>query len=667
MRTSLRMLFLVLALTTLIPSSVCAQVPEKTAPKIAPPPESAAPNPMPAIPSAAHKLEQSDLEAFFDGILPLQLERSDIAGASVLVMKDGHVLLKKGYGYSDVTKKTPVDPDRTMFRLASISKLFTWISVMQLAEQGKLNIDTDVNQYLDFQIAPAFGKPVVLRNLMTHTGGFEEVIRDLIMVNPKNPPTLRDFLVQNQPRRMYPPGQVSAYSNYGVGLAGYIVQRVSGEPFETYVDEHIFQPLGMTHSSFHQPVPASLASFVSDGYRSNTEKPPIGFEVINPAPAGALSTSAPDMGRFAQALLNGGELDGHRILKPETLAEMWTRRFAASDHLPAMCMGFYQVWRNGLHFIGHEGDLIAFHSLFFLEPREKLALFVSYNSAGSASKTRDEVLRAFADRYYPYTAAPPLQKPTSTELQAMTGTYQPTRRAESTKMKLAELFDCTHVNADSKNGVLRIDDFDNLRGHQQKWKPGADGLWHEEDGQDLLYGIRDSRGRVVRLAFDFAGQQLERVPWYENDRLNLALGSASIAVILAVILALLVRYFRHLLFPNRPRWEPLSGTLRLSFAPRAAALAWTVLLVYLGVLVGVMMNPDAVPDHRYDKYFLICNVLTAIAIFLSIFAIIAGIRIWRREDVRPISRVKFSLVALACLFLTWFSIHWHLIGPAARF
>lgn len=665
MRTSLRTVFSAFAL--FIFGSTWAQAPRETSPKIAPPPPSTAPNPSPTIPAAAHKLEPADLEAFFDGILPLQLERSDIAGASVLVLKEGQILLKKGYGYSDVTKKTPVDPDTTIFRMASISKLFTWISVMQLAEHGRLDIDTDINQYLDFQIAPAFGKPIVLRNLMTHTGGFEEEIRDLIMVTPKDPPTLRDFLIHNQPHRIFPPGRISAYSNYGVGLAGYIVQRVSGEPFETYVDEHIFKPLAMVHSSFRQPVPPPLASLVSGGYRSNTEKPPIGFEVINPGPAGALSTTAPDMGRFAQALLNGGELDGHRILSPETLAQMWTRQFAASDHLPAMCMGFYQVWRNGLHFIGHEGDLIAFHSLFFVEPREKLALFVSYNSAGSASKTRDEVLRAFADRYYPYAAAPPLQKPAPDELRAMTGTYQPTRRAETTKMKLAELFDSTRVTADSKNDALRIEDFDNLRGHQQKWKPGADGLWHEEDGQDLLYAIRDSDGKVVRLAFDFAGQQLERVPWYENDRLIIALGSASVAIVLAVILALLLRYFRQLLFPHRAPWEPQPGTLPLTLAPRAAAIAWTALLVYLGVLVGVMINPDSIPDHRFDKYFVICNVLTAIAIFLSIFAVIAGIRIWRREGLRWISCVKFSLVALACLFLTWFSIHWHVLGPASRF
>lgn len=657
-----------LFLAVLISRGVCAQVPQQTVPK-APAPQSSSRNPSPTVPAAsAHALERADLEAFFDGIIPLQLERSDVAGSSVLVMKDGQVLLQKGYGYSDYAKKTPVDPEISMFRLASISKLFTWISVMQLAEQGKLNIDTDVNQYLDFKIAPAFDKPITLRNLMTHTGGFEEVIGDLIMVDPKKPPTLREFLIRNQPRRMYPPGEISAYSNYGVGLAGYIVQRTSGEAFETYVDDHIFQRLAMLHSTFRQPPPEPLRTLVSDGYHSSTEKPPIGFEIINPAPAGALSTTAPDMGRFAQALLNGGELDGHRILKPETLAQMWTRQFAASDHLPAMCMGFYQVWRNGLHFIGHEGDLIAFHSLFFIEPQQKLVLFVSYNSAGSASKTRDEVLRAFADRYYPYTSEPALQTASAADLAAMAGTYESTRRADSTKMKLAGLLDYVRTSVDTKEGVLRLSDFENLRGHEQKWKQGNDGVWHEEDGQDLLYGIRDSSGKVVRLAFDFAGQQLQRVPWYENDRLILPLSIASLLILAAVVLAVLVRLFRRLLFPNRSAWEPQLGTLRLTFAPRVSAFAWIVLVIYLAVLLNAMSGPDSlVPTHRYDKYFVLCNLLTGVAIFFSIFAVIAGLRIWRREGLRWISKVKFSMVALACLFLMWFSVHWNAIGPAHRF
>src|SRR6201987_3085503 len=293
--------------------------------------------PATATPTPEHPLEPTDLQAFFDGIFPLQLERSDIAGASVLVMKDGNVLLQKGYGFADLKTKKPVDPSTTIFRLASISKLFTWVSVMQLVEQGKLNLDTDVNHYLDFQIRPAFGKPVTLRNLMTHTSGFEETIDDVILTNPKRAVPLRDYLIENQPMRIYPPGEIPAYSNYGVGLASYIVQRASGEPFEQYVQEHIFAPLGMTHSSFYQPVQKSLADMPSEGYRGSTLKPPLGFDIFNPVGAGGISSSAADMGRFGQALLNGGELDGNRILKPETLAQMWTPQFRASDQLPAIC------------------------------------------------------------------------------------------------------------------------------------------------------------------------------------------------------------------------------------------------------------------------------------------------------------------------------------------
>ncbi|HTD55234.1 MAG TPA: serine hydrolase domain-containing protein, partial [Silvibacterium sp.] len=327
-----------------------AQTPQTAVPATPPAPQAHSEEKTPpSVPAAPHNLDQVDLQAFFDGIIPLQLERSDIAGASVLVMKDNAVLLQKGYGYADWKKKTPVDPVTTIFRLASISKLFTWVSIMQLQEQGKVDIDADVNRYLDFQIKPAFGQPVTLRNLMTHTGGFEEESRDIIITDQKWKVSLRDFLIQNQPRRLFPPGKIPAYSNYGVGIASYVVQRVSGEPFEQYVEEHIFAPLGMTHSTFYQPPPKGFPATPSEGYRGDTEKPPVGFEIFNPAGAGGLSSTAADMGRFGQALLSGGELDGKRILKPETLAAMWTPQLQANPKLPPQCMGFYQTWRNDLH------------------------------------------------------------------------------------------------------------------------------------------------------------------------------------------------------------------------------------------------------------------------------------------------------------------------------
>src|SRR5271155_4757121 len=469
--------------------------------------------PTPQVPASGHALEATDLQAFFDGIIPMQLERSDIAGASVLVIKDGSVLLQKGYGYADEKAKKPVDPNTTIFRLASISKLFTWVSVMQLEEQGKLDLDTDVNRYLDFRIRPAFGTPITLRNLMTHTGGFEEESRDIIITNPKQAVSLRDFLIANQPMRLYPPGKIPGYSNYGVGLASYIVQSVSGEPFEQYVEEHIFAPMAMTHSTFYQPPPKALASLPSEGYRGDTEKPPVGFEIFNPVGAGGLSSTAADMGRFGQMLLNGGELDGKRILKPETLAEMWTPQFQANPQLPPMCMGFYQTWRNDLRWIGHEGDLIAFHSLFFVEPKERLLLFVSYNSAGGGNKPRPEIINMFSDRYYPSDKKQAFISLPRKELTATEGTYLSTRRSDSTKLAPGNLFEQRTATGD-KDGVLLFEGVKDLRGHPIKWKPVNNNLWQAIDDQQPLFTIRNDRGKVVRLAFDFPGVQAQRVPWY---------------------------------------------------------------------------------------------------------------------------------------------------------
>ena len=453
----------------------------------------------PSSTSLAHPLESADLEAFFDGILPLQLERNDVAGAVVVVMKDGQTLLRKGYGFADAEKKTPVDPAATAFRLASISKLFTWISMMQLVEQRKVDLDTDVNKYLDFEIHPAFDKPVTIRNLMTHTAGFEEVLRDLLFTDLNTKVSLRQFEIDNQPRRIFPPGTVSAYSNYGVGLGGYIVERVSGQPFEQYVRDHIFTPLGMTHSGFEEPLPNSITP--SEGYRS-TDKKPVGFEIFLPAPAGGVSSSGADMSRLAQALLNGGELDGHRILQAETLAAMWTPQFRANDAMPPICMGFYETWRNGLHFIGHDGDLLAFHSRFILEPAHKLAIFVSFNSRGSESRLRPEILRFFADRYFPSAATPTFIKLSPAEAKEYEGSYIPTRRADSTKLALSNLQQS--VASFDKEGALTIDTSKDLRGHTYKYKPIAKDLFQQVGDQGKLFFIRDAGGKIVRIASDFA-------------------------------------------------------------------------------------------------------------------------------------------------------------------
>ncbi|HLE55684.1 MAG TPA: serine hydrolase domain-containing protein, partial [Rhodothermia bacterium] len=294
-------------------------------------------------PSAGHSLTATDVETFLDGFVPLQLEQDDIAGATISIVKDGQLLFAKGYGYADVEKKHPVVADATLFRPGSISKLFTWTAVMQLAEQGKLDLDRDVNTYLDFKIPEAFGKPITVKNLLTHTPGFEDVVKDLF-VDASKQVSLGQYLKTHIPRRIYPPGTVAAYSNYGAGLAGYIVERVSGRPFNQYVDENIFKPLVMTHSTFEQPLPNSLAAQMSKGYRSASDGPKP-FEAVGPGPAGSLSSSSTDMARFMTAHLQQGQYAEARILRPETVSRMHSRLFELNPAANGMALGFYEESR----------------------------------------------------------------------------------------------------------------------------------------------------------------------------------------------------------------------------------------------------------------------------------------------------------------------------------
>ncbi|HZI46615.1 MAG TPA: serine hydrolase domain-containing protein, partial [Pyrinomonadaceae bacterium] len=310
MRTTIALLTIALVFAL----GVMGQAPSQPAP--IPDNKSSQPAPQP-VPKGTHEMTASDVEAFLDGIVPLQLSRNDIAGATIAVVKDGKLLFAKGYGFADVKNKKPVSPQETLFRPGSISKLFTWTAIMQLYEQGKLDLDRDINDYLDFKIPEAFGKPITLKNVMTHTPGFEEQIKDLFDTKPVTP-NLGPYLKAHIPARIYPPGTVPAYSNYATAVAGYIVERVSGRPFEQYVAENILRPLKMTHSTFSQPLPQELAPLMSSGYRLGSDDSAGPFEIVNPFPAGSLSSTATDMAQFMMAHLQDGQLADARILKPET-------------------------------------------------------------------------------------------------------------------------------------------------------------------------------------------------------------------------------------------------------------------------------------------------------------------------------------------------------------
>jgi CubicO group peptidase (beta-lactamase class C family) len=271
-------------------------------------------------PQAPLELTAANLTSVVDPLMADWAGKRKGPGAVVVVVTRDAEVFAKGYGFADVDAKKPFTADATLVRPGSISKLFTGIAVMQLVDAGKLDLDRDVNGYIDFAIpAPEGGVPVTLRRLLTHRAGFEEHSKGLWTPKPE---PLGPWLARNLPQRLFPKGDVEAYSNYGVALAGYIVERASGELFVAYVQRHILDPLGMSHSTFWQPLPDDLAPLMAKGYRGTSDTPPLTFFEMVAAPAGGLSATGTDMGRFIRALMNGGALDGARILPKARLDEM---------------------------------------------------------------------------------------------------------------------------------------------------------------------------------------------------------------------------------------------------------------------------------------------------------------------------------------------------------
>ncbi|HET7771857.1 MAG TPA: serine hydrolase domain-containing protein, partial [Chloroflexota bacterium] len=285
--------------------------------------------------------DPTELEAFLDQLLGTQMKENQIAGAAVSVVRAGQLLFAKGYGYADLAKGIPVDPEHTIFRTGSVGKTFTSTAVMQLVEQGKLDLDADVNTYLDFRIPNTYPQPITLKHLLTHTSGLENRLLASAVRDSRDLVPAREWLVSHMHARVRPPGVAAAYSNYNTMLAGYIVERVSGQPYDRYIQQHIFDPLGMTHSAASSQLPPDLRPHVSVGYASlGGVLQPFPEYIAQPAavPAGGHHSSVIDMARYMIAHLENGRFgDAHipevRILKEATMQQMHSGLYAPHPRL----------------------------------------------------------------------------------------------------------------------------------------------------------------------------------------------------------------------------------------------------------------------------------------------------------------------------------------------
>jgi len=613
---------------------------------------------LPAPTPGTHEMTADDVSAFLDGLMPQQLAREDIAGAVISVVKDGKVLFAKGYGYSDVAKKTPVSADNTLFRPGSISKLFTWTAVMQQVEQGKLDLDRDVNDYLDFKVPATYPQPITLRNIMTHTSGFEETVQELFVADANGLKPIGDYLKQHMPARIFPPGTTPAYSNYATCLAGYIVQRVSGQKFDDYIDEHVLKPLAMSHSTFRQPLPESLQPLMSKGYvvASQPAKP---FEFVEAAPAGSSSVSAMDMTRLMIAHLQDGQFENVQILKPETARMMHSRQFENLPDMNAMALGFYEETRNGHRIIGHGGDTEYFHSDLHLVPDAQVGFFVSYNSLGKGEvRAREAVWHAFLDRYFPYQIPDqPALSTAAQDAQTVSGHYIVSRRGGESILKVLAVAGQTKI-APNDDGTISSPDLKDMSGVPKKFREIAPLMFRDVDGQDRLGFKRDTSGNLVAV-IDFPFMVFQKAPWYENSALHLPMliGGLVILVLALVLWPVMALLRKH--YDKPLTLDPKHRRVRL--ITRLVCVFFIVFFAAYLIFFTMAEKDIGILSPRGNPLLRLIQIVGWLGVMGSVVVIYNALQSWRDSQRWVWARIGDTLLALSCLGIIWFVFTWNLL------
>lgn len=595
-----------------------------------------------------------EVSAFIDGVMASEMETNHVPGAVVVVVKDGEEFFARGYGFADLDLSTPVDPATTLFRPGSVSKLFTWTAVMQLVEQGKLSLDEDVNTYLDFKIPTTFAEPITLKNLMTHTPGFEDRGDGLFKLKSEDVSSLETYLKSNLPARVFAPGKIGAYSNYGTALAGYIVQRVSGMPYLDYTEQNILTPLGMSHATFRQPLPENLAADMSGAYRYVNGGYVKGiFEYVVGYPAGGLSASGLDMAKFMIAHLQNGRYGDAQILKEETARQMHSPLYTPDPRMGGMAYGFFENTINGQYMISHGGDTLLFHSILFLLPEQNVGVFISTNGS-TGEKAVSGFEKAFMDHYYPMTKRDALQ-PTAdftSRASKYAGTYFLARSSFTTFEKTLSVGSPVVIQVDAQNHVLATVMGDTVQyvevqpGLLENPKqPGDRLVLKEENGQIYLHPV---------APFVFI-----KAPWYRSALLHgLILGGGAL-LFLGTIIAWLLSFFRGL--AKREKRPVLARLARWTGAGFGIGFG-----MMMGMVAGTFMNINpafGVPNlffgmpAGFDSLMKVPWVLAALAVLMLVFAVLAWVkRYWTSR-----ARLGYTLLTLWSFAILWSMVYWNIL------
>ena len=611
--------------------------------------------------------DPGEMKSFLDDLLNKQLDENHIAGAAVAVVKDGKLFFARGYGYADLENKIPVDPEQTIFRIGSVGKTFTWTAVMQLVEQGKLDLDADINTYLDFRIPDTYPQPITLKHLMTHTSGIEDRWIGSVTADARELVPAREWLIVNFPGRVRPPGEAAGYSNYNAMLAGYIVARVSGEPYEQYVQKHIFDPLGMTHSTVQPQMPENLRPFASKSYTYvDGDFQPFPEYLPQPAglPSGFHQTSVTDMARFMIARLEGGFYGDAstetRILEESTAQQMLTTLYTPDSRLRGTAYGLFDFSDNGQWTLGHEGYAPVMESQLLLLPDQHLGVFVVYNSLGArdGGLTSQHIgfQRAFFDHYYPAPAVIPFQPQADSVERAerFAGFYREANSHSTTPEKAMSLFGALEIR-DPGDGTLLLP----IEGLELRFVEVEPLYFRQVDGPFSMVFREDDKGHITYMFTDLMPQYaLVKLEGYETPGFNMMLALVCILVFLSMLPVALIRFIRS----RRSGGDrnPVSRGARM-----ADRISLAISLLNLLFLVGIAIwfRPERPSElHGIPLSVALVMGLGVLAALLTVGALVYTALAWKNRYWGAAYRVYYTLVTIAAAAFVWFLNYWNWLG-----
>ena len=608
---------------------------------------------------SAEPIESADLsdgdefERWLDEMMADQLERHHVPGAAVVVVKDDEIFLAKGYGYADLASQRPVVANETVFSIGSTGKLVTWTAVMQGVEDGRLELDRDVDDYLTdsaVTVPDTYPEPVTLEHLGTHSAGFEDVFAGMVADDPDEIRPMEEILADHRPARVRPPGQFVAYSNYGTALAGHVLAEQSDATFTEYVDERIFTPLGMADTTYAQPLPDELEPRRAIGYtHQNGEYRPHDPVVWTlPPEGGSLRTTATDVGRFMLAHLNEGTYGSDRILDAETVREMHRRHFTKSEEVPelnGMAYGFIEMDRNGERIVGHWGDTPRFKSLLALYPERDTGLFVVYNSPGGAP-ARFELLGAFTDRYYPRSDTPVVEPPdgAADRARALAGDYRSLTISESSWERVLGAMTRTYTVGATDGGYLTTT---RLGEGTRTWVERRPGVYQEVGGSDILAFKFNENGRATHVfRHAFGPSTYERVPWYESLAVLQAILGAGVVGFASVLLLWLGGFvWRHV----HDREPPSDRERTARWLLGVVSLLWLAVLV---IFLFAWINFDAEAASP-SLALQTGKILRYVALAGTAGTVIATGFAWRKGYWTRPARLHYSVVTALALLFAW--------------